>query len=777
MKNKIWKISLGLASALCASALAVAIPSVNSANAEGLQDVNVTLKMGGAGVRMTGEKDEAIRFRAGLKTTEYDALSSYDVSFGMLVIPEAQLQGELSLENDVKGVSIINVPVKATNATYEEGDMTYYNVALANIPDINYTSDILARGYMIISDGTMEKTIYSNTQTRSLAYVAYRETLANQNLTDTESSALTNYMSGKDFYPVSVEDGAGLTLDYDYAFAGQVLNLNWDLDGKYMKTVSVNGDTSIFSWSNGKITMPAEETVVDAELREQTDTPTVLGANGGKYYAVGAGSANIGSATEIKECETEQISDADYQALLDAGYKGSIKQGTVTKAVHPTRATMGNASNVSFGVALDGLTMVDIFESSGWADVQNRYYVSIWLKVDYSYNWAKNFTAFDVENRTQATGGDVNWDTIPANTWWELRFPLSALRLACNWVSGASGSSRPDNLSFGLYNYHSNCTADTTLSIYSIELMLNDVETNTASSADLTYTGGNPLANSFVKVNGFDIYDGETKLVAGEDYTVDGNTVNGLRKGSYKVQYNLVSSTIWGGCLNAYPNGAVITRKLVVTQSYPVVVDDMSTAGSVKAYTQTHSGASQAINDCASIISQSATISDVEYQALLDAGYNGIKTNLDAQTVTFGTYTTRQNVYFQFDKTMTNEILAEVIENKDSSVYVSIWLKSSNTFNYATYTSIIGQTTKKATTHSKVMNSDANGYVLGNSSSWFELKLAVSDLLPTSWDLNNGYLSANESYACGFVLSNAANNTTYLGGAIFTIYSMEICKA
>ena len=206
MKNKLWKISLGMATLLCASAFTVALPTINT-KAETLDDVNVTLKMGGAGVRMTGEKDEAIRFRAGLTNVEYATLSNYDVEFGMLVIPVSELQGEFSLENDVQGVSIIQVPVNAS-ATYVEGDMTYYNVALSNIPNISYTSDIMARAYVTLSDGENEKTIYSDVQTRNLAYVAYRETLANQNLTDTESSALENYMSGKNFYPISVEEGA-----------------------------------------------------------------------------------------------------------------------------------------------------------------------------------------------------------------------------------------------------------------------------------------------------------------------------------------------------------------------------------------------------------------------------------------------------------------------------------------------------------------------------------------------------------------------------------------
>ena len=542
-----------------------------------------------------------------------------------------------------------------------------------------------------------------------------------------------------------------------------------------MKTVSINDTLNEDFWSTGKVIMPAEAAVVNSVLRNQTDTPTILGANGGTYWAAGGKEYTISQASEITTCETEQISDADWKALLDAGYKGSIEKGNVTKAVHPTRATMGSA-NVSFGVALDGLTLVDLFESSAWADVQDRYYISIWLKVNVSgYNWVKTLAAFDVENKKQGytyliNGVDyANWDTLPQDTWYELRYSLKALR---NSAYGVDNGICPNDLSFGLYCYHSNLGSDATFSIYSMELMLNDAETTTSGNVDLSYAVGNPFANNYVKMQGFDIYDGETKLKAGEDYTVDGTTVNGLSAGSYKVQYNLVSSNVWNGALNAYPNGAVITRKLVVEQAYPVVIDDMSTTSSVKAYTQTHAGATFKTNECTEIISQSTTITADEYQALVDLGYKGAKTDLNAQTLTFSSYTARQNVYVQFDKTAVDERLAEVIQNKDDSVYLSIWLKSNQTYGCTTYAGIIGQTSNKVVPH----NGAWKDGVAGN---WFEIKIAISDLLPTSADIGDGKLSASETYAYGFVMENAHAHqlNQYLNSATFTIYSVELCKA
>ena len=440
-----------------------------------------------------------------------------------------------------------------------------------------------------------------------------------------------------------------------------------------------------------------------------------------------------------------------------AGYKGSIEKGNVTKAVHPSRATLGGAANVTFGISLNGLSMIDIFECSAWADVQNRYYVSIWYKPSAKYNPPLAFCAYDVENKKQATGGEQNWVDIAANTWSELRIPLSALRTACAYVDAGAC---PANLSFGLYSYHANLSTDVTVSFYSMELMLNDVTTTSNSSADLSYTGGNPLA-TWAQVKGFDIYDGATKLVAGEDYTVEGNVVSGLEGGNYKVEYKIASNKALGGALNAYPNDTVITRKLVVTQEYPAVVDDMSTTNGIKVYT----GASYAtLGDMSLANISQKTLTDDEYAALLAAGYTGKVTNRTVNSIS--TTSTAKNVFVQLDSLQTNNAFKEVIASANKTVYLSVWMKGSGGWGDS-YAFTMGSTTQKGCTVKQDWIETLDG--------WTNVQYPIYDSYSASglsWYLNNGYLTANEVWNQGFVVlwSN-------MGGATegtLDIYSAEL---
>ena len=779
MKNEtrknMLKVTAIAASTLCAAAIAVALPSFNaSADIAALDSVSIS--MAGAGVRMTGDYDEAIRFRASIPTSEYTSLTSnYSVEMGMLIIPKAELQGNLDLENNVEGVAIKQVVV-GDSSTYVNGENTYYNVALYDIPATYYTQDILARAYITVSDGVNTETFYSEEQERNLAYVAYKESVSGNAHTTEETSALNNYMSGKTFYALSAAAGSGITLDYDYAYEGQVLDLTWDLDGKWMQSVSVNGDTNIFNWANGTVTMPAAETVVSAELSDQTDTPTVLGTGAGikGWYNLSGSWKDLSTAGSVVNSGTvTDISDSDWAALKAAGYKGTIEKGKVGSVNVPT-----NSTAITFGVGFTDFDFAHYCESFAWADVGENYYISVWFKADSAQNLPiGKFCGYDFTNLKQGAasasptpiGNENDWFTTSANTWHEFRFNPKALQSAKYWCEGSGGT----EFAPGLYAYHKGGnTAAITYTFYSMELMLNDVETSTvADGADLSLKTINPLAH-YTKVNGFDIYSGDTKLVAGEDYTADGYTVSGLAAGSYKVVYNLVSSNGYGGSVVAYPNGAKISRVLKVSKVYTsaTVLDDMSTAGTVTEYDATANGGTD-ITETATY--SQYTLTDEEYNALLSAGYKGSVTNRTASRVTMASaYSSRRDVYFNITSLAGNEVLETMVKEGGSNLYLSIWMRSNKGYYRASVASAIFGV------ESNIPVSAGWNSVTNVANEWFEVKITAQQLIDAwTFGKNNGKLTETEDYSIAVYIYNNAKGADYLDGEVFDIYSAEICVA
>lgn len=765
-KNAI-KISAFAASALCAVALSAAVLPNAAASAEEAKAPSVSVRMAGAGVKIGGGKTDAIRFRAAVATEEYEKLKvNFEVNLGMLLIPKPYLSGELDLENKEKGVDIKQVTV-LEEALYTEGTDTYYNVVLSGIPADCFTQDILARAYVTYTDKSASHTVYSEIQCRNLSYVAYKESIGGNAHTPEQETALQNYIGDKSFHEVSAAEGAGLTLDYDYAFYGQKLDLHWNLNGKWMKKVTVNGNDGNFDWATGKITMPDEAAAVGSVLRTQTDLPAVYAtAENMKSFYVGKQWGNINEAETIADASGKKISDEDFLSLKNAGYKGLLANGNVAEVTYYAYGNVGNTQSVTAGVAFDTNNALDLFESAGYSDVSDRYYLSVWMKPDKALNIPVRFCLYDVVKKAQALGGEDTWLNIPANHWAELKIPLTSLASALPWMK----DSNPEDIMLGLYSYHSALTEDTKVSFYTAELMLNETEAYENKSADLTYSGGNPLA-TWSAVENFTIFSGDTALEAGKDYTRHGNTVSGLKAGDYRVEYKIVSSRAFGGALNAYPESAKISRSLKIAKVYSSasIIDDMSDPSTVKAYTELTGSDTRKLENSTKTEASAGMITDEEYEMLRNAGYRGEKTQKTVTKLQFGEYSAPTNVYMQFDNTLTNEIFAAVLANNFSDVYVSVWLRSNQNFSFNKYSAIIGQSSKYVG-----ILSTGEWKTAENIGDWVEIKLPIASLLDTSYYINNGYLQSGESFLYGFVLHNCKVDENYLSGATFEIFSMEL---
>lgn len=135
---------------------------------ETLSETNVAMRVG-ASVRI--EDPAGIRFRGEVNAKYFtDGVLNENYTVGMLIVPSQLLEGELT----VGSAKAVNKQVEKfdLNATENVSDgMVAFNVAMVDVPEKYYTTDLTARAYVF--DG--EKHEYSaieNMQTRSVGQVA-----------------------------------------------------------------------------------------------------------------------------------------------------------------------------------------------------------------------------------------------------------------------------------------------------------------------------------------------------------------------------------------------------------------------------------------------------------------------------------------------------------------------------------------------------------------------------------------------------------------------------
>lgn len=135
---------------------------------ETISGTNVAMRVG-AGVRI--EEPAGIRFRGEVNAKYFtDGVLNENYTVGMLIVPSQLLEGELT----VGSAKAVNKQVEKfdLNATEDVSDgMVAFNVAMVDVPEKYYTTDLTARAY-VYNGEKYEYSAIENMQTRSVGQVA-----------------------------------------------------------------------------------------------------------------------------------------------------------------------------------------------------------------------------------------------------------------------------------------------------------------------------------------------------------------------------------------------------------------------------------------------------------------------------------------------------------------------------------------------------------------------------------------------------------------------------
>ncbi|MBQ8885875.1 MAG: hypothetical protein IJY62_05870 [Clostridia bacterium] len=485
-----------------------------------------------------------------------------------------------------------------------------------------------------------------------------------------------------------------------------------------------------------------------------------------------AGTAYVHSSSEsIKTSEMDSsingtvytLTSNDTAALKTAGYNGVV---TNDKA---NRFTFGTYSAKQY-VYLpfnEGYDNEILFEAIKTRDAQ--LYVSVWMRASKDVSAeALNWLVMGERSQRPANAG---WTpkAIQAGEWfeWTMVFAGSqSFGYTYGWGLGEGYYTSAESVTVGLlfYGMPAAGLSGLELDIYSVEFKVPEIIGTQGVATNVS------IPSVYGSEFDLEIYNGETKLKKGTDWTMAGESVTIAAAGEYTLVYTLKD--------DKFAVGQTLKRHITVQAmlASATMIDDMSTAGTVKGWTEPTVGCTRLLNNCTAQTTSSGTISDAEYAALLAAGYKGEKTSKSVSKLTIGTLSARSNLYVQFDATLNSAILNLALANRLSDVYVSVWLKCNQSFSYDTYAVIFGQSSKYAALQDiapVIGGSNTDWLTASTVGQWMEIQIPISTLLNTSWYEGQGLLTAGEAYAYGFNLWNGAFNG-YLSGATFDIWSMEL---
>lgn len=287
-KRKFVSAVLGVLAVACGASFAL----TGASAAEEPQTPSAeSFALAGASVRLE-ETNPGLRFTSALSKAEYEALSAeYDIQAGMLIIPESELTGDLTLENEtdevMNVVTATYAPVDAEgNSVAEESAVNYqFRAVVSDIPEGEYGTEVLGRGYLSLTSKTAEDAeafvLYTETLSRNVAYVAYKAK-TNESWDPEQEAVLEEFIGERQFFAVSAADDAGA--DYDYAYAGQTVNVELGEDCFAFRAETESGNLQV---GKSEFTMPAEAVTLKGVSASVTSADAALldanrsAANGG----------------------------------------------------------------------------------------------------------------------------------------------------------------------------------------------------------------------------------------------------------------------------------------------------------------------------------------------------------------------------------------------------------------------------------------------------------------------------------------------------------------
>lgn len=450
------------------------------------------------------------------------------------------------------------------------------------------------------------------------------------------------------------------------------------------------------------------------------------------------------------------ITDSDYEALKQAGYRGVLNKRTVNRANVKATSVNGDETRGAFGFLFNYTKNHSLFKNGADETLNKAYYLSVWVKASETIGSDTRLAAYDYSAHKQATGGADMWVTFNKGEWTEILLPAETFQNVYFWLKENGG----DKAIAGIYMASILAKSDLTVDIYSAELLPYAVAAEEGKNADIRFFDG--ILGEGESLKKTQIFRNETPLEIGIDYTIENGFAKGLQPGIYEVRYYI--------CGNYVLENSYFSKRLEITRaldSSPVIDDMKNASETVKIYREPTSADSRKLSDCTKTKVENGQISEEEYTSLLNAGYKGQKSDKTVAKVRIGALSGRTNLYVDFTKSELNEPLLNALKNNSSDAYISIWIRSNQAFSFETYGCVFGNTTQYAALlGSQWVEASTVGV-------WTEIRISLAVLKDTSWYEQSGKLKAGEGYSYGFAFYNAADEG-YLSGATIDIYSVEV---
>ena len=692
-------------------------------------ETSVDFYVRGASVRVIDDEyGPGIRFHVVMGMSEYENLQKQEgYKTGTLVCPAAKLTQAAEPKIDLTTPDAVEIETtEAWRETEIDGTTVMESVAyIYDIDALNYGSDLYAVGYYQETD---KEPVYTEMMNKpvSMSWVAKEEyNDPASKLTEQEKESLKKYTTFKLTYTdgekvteTTAEYGSTLTdlleepTKDGYEFVGwfnKDFTAQWDLE-----TDTVKGNTSLHAKFN-----PVD--AVQAWIENNADAQR-----------------NTGNSTK---CETtkREITDAEYTALLNAGYDGEKTQKTASQiAVSVMECDRANLY-VRFGYTMNKL--LQAAKEEAYTDA----HVSIWMKSNQKIDFEYRKTVFTAKGEVCLDAENIEYFVVDAGQWKEKEIPLSSFVTL--------GINVPTAEAYGFSFIYADNSAEylrgAKIDIWSVELKLAEKSTyaETATDASLPETIYGAYTISVKDATGADA----------TGVTVENGMITAANEGEYTIEYTLEKPL--------YEGVTVLTRELRVESRWNVdsatVLDGMTDAETVQAYIENNAVATRYTGNGTKCETTIREISDEEYTALLNAGYDGEKTQKTAAQIAVSVMECeRANLYVRLGSTQTNEIFRAALEANYTDAYVSIWMKSSQTIDF---------NCQQAIFHAD----GAVGYdqkdwagIKGAPDTWIEVKIPLSSFIALG--------ESDGTTAYGFAFDDAHNGTEYLRGAKLDIWSVEL---
>lgn len=227
----------------CVASLLTAFMTFNGYSAkadETVTETNVAMRVG-ASVRL--EEPAGIRFRGEINEKYFESgVLKENYTAGMLIIPSKLLEGELTVENQkAENRQVEKFDLDAT--TDVSDGMVAFNVAMVDVPEKYYTTDLTARAYLYDSaTETYEYSAAENMQTRSVGQVA--SIALSKGRTDSLLANIVNSCNPSFTIAESEEDEVNIT-----AKIGDTINVT-ATPANFVVKVEIDGDALSYENNN-----------------------------------------------------------------------------------------------------------------------------------------------------------------------------------------------------------------------------------------------------------------------------------------------------------------------------------------------------------------------------------------------------------------------------------------------------------------------------------------------------------------------------------------------